>query len=648
MKIFRSLATAIATFAVVIVASSAEIPTVRAASQSFTTVGTFTWTVPAGVTSISITAQGASGSPGLANVRGAPGLGGIAFGKFTVTPGASLQINVGGVPAANANGSGNGGIESDVRIGGTTLNDRKIVGGGGGGGGGAGLNGVTPYSHNMGAPGGDAGSIARAGSNAYYDSTIKGGGSGGLSGPGGPGGTGGTPGSDANMNVGGAGGVATNSGGGGGGGYRGGGGGAGAGNTTGGAGGGAGSTWVDTNIATNTSLTTASAEGDGSVVITYALPVTATLVSSNSTPTYGDSITLTATVSNSAVTGTVTFKDGATTIGTASPTSGVATFSTSSLAVGTHSLSAVYGGDSNYGAATTSSMTVTVSAIATTTALSPSVSSAASGASITLTGTISPSAATGTITFKDGTTIINTCTPISGTCNISVNNLTIGSHTLTAVYGGGGNYSGSTSSQLTVTIAALATTINFTSVYGPVYNEASVFLGTAAKMTATVSPSDATGTVTFKDGTTTLGTCTLVSATCNSTYDNLSITDHTFTAEYSGDASHAASTASTTAVSVVQAAPSVSAVTTTVPATAKVGKKLAKGKKARLKTFIKPTAGAKLQWKAKGGCKVSGTYLVAPKKVTTCTLTLKQTVTKTVGGKKKSTVSTSSIAVTVF
>jgi hypothetical protein len=47
-------------------------------------------------------------------------------------------------------------------------------------------------------------------------------------------------------------------------------------------------------------------------------------------------------------TGTVTFKDGTTTLGTGSLAAGKATLQTAKLAKGTHSITAVYGGNTNY------------------------------------------------------------------------------------------------------------------------------------------------------------------------------------------------------------------------------------------------------------------------------------------------------------
>ena len=59
--------------------------------------------------------------------------------------------------------------------------------------------------------------------------------------------------------------------------------------------------------------------------------------------------------------------------------------------------------------------------------------------SITLTATVSPSAATGTVTFKDGSTTLGTATIRGGTATLTKSFTTTGTHTLTAVYPGARN-----------------------------------------------------------------------------------------------------------------------------------------------------------------------------------------------------------------
>ena len=76
-----------------------------------------------------------------------------------------------------------------------------------------------------------------------------------------------------------------------------------------------------------------------------------TLTSSPNPSGYGQSVIFTATVPTGA-TGTVTFIDGTTTLGTATLSGAIATFTTSTLAVGTHSVTAVYSGDANFNTAT--------------------------------------------------------------------------------------------------------------------------------------------------------------------------------------------------------------------------------------------------------------------------------------------------------
>lgn len=65
---------------------------------------------------------------------------------------------------------------------------------------------------------------------------------------------------------------------------------------------------------------------------------------------------------------------------------------------------------------------------------------------------------------------------------------------------------------------------------------------TSATLTATVAPAEATGTITFKDGTTTVGSAEVASGTATLPVEGLvANTAYTFTAEYSGDATHEAS-----------------------------------------------------------------------------------------------------------
>lgn len=299
------------------------------------------------------------------------------------------------------------------------------------------------------------------------------------------------------------------------------------------------------------------------------------LVASPSTVVVGDTVTLTATVTTGA-TGTVTFKDGGTTLGTATLNSNTATFTTTGLTVGTHSsLTAVYGGDTNYAGSTSSAQTVTVNKISTTTSIVASPSPATFAQTVTLTATVTSSSATGTITFKDGSTPLATVTLSGGTASTTVSNLTVGAHTITADYSGDASYaisSGSTS----LTINKINTSTNLT------VSNANPTVGSSITFTATVSPSS-TGSVVFKDGTTVLDTISLNgSSIATFSTTALSVGSHTVTAEYQGDSTHNGSTSNSVGVNVAKLATTTTLVAN--PTTADVGSNVT------LTATVSPTA----------------------------------------------------------
>jgi hypothetical protein len=105
-------------------------------------------------------------------------------------------------------------------------------------------------------------------------------------------------------------------------------------------------------------------------------------------------------------TGTVTFRDGSTQLGTANlDASGQATYSTAALAVGTHPITASYSGDTAYAASTSSLVSQVVNAAPDYTLTSPGpVQTVASGGTATYSIVVTPTAQgggsfTGTVTF---------------------------------------------------------------------------------------------------------------------------------------------------------------------------------------------------------------------------------------------------------
>jgi len=89
---------------------------------------------------------------------------------------------------------------------------------------------------------------------------------------------------------------------------------------------------------------------------------TSTVTSSNATSVVGQSVTFTGSVTAASGTpsGSITFLDGTSTLGTGTLSGGSATFQTSSLAAGVHSITISYGGDSSFNASTSQALTQTV------------------------------------------------------------------------------------------------------------------------------------------------------------------------------------------------------------------------------------------------------------------------------------------------
>jgi hypothetical protein len=329
----------------------------------------------------------------------------------------------------------------------------------------------------------------------------------------------------------------------------------------------------------------------GALTQTVNKDVSADAVSSSTNPSvFGQSVTFTATVSASAPgagtpTGTVTFLDGVTTLGTATLSGGSATFSTSALAVAGHSITVSYGGDANFAGSTSPALTQTVNKDATSAAVSSATNPSVYGQSVTFTATVSASAPgagtpTGTVTFMDGAATLGTATLSGGSATFSTSALSAAGHSITVSYGGDGNFTASTSATLTQTVNQAATTASVASSANP-----SVF-GQSVTFTATVNASapgagTPTGTVTFMDGSTTLGTANLSGGSAAFSTSALAVAGHSITASYGGDANFTGNTsgaltqtvnqdATTTAVA-SSANPSVSGQSVTFTATVTAG-----------------------------------------------------------------------------
>ena len=282
------------------------------------------------------------------------------------------------------------------------------------------------------------------------------------------------------------------------------------------------------------------------VAVTINAPAvaTTTVVSASPNPApAGASVTLTATTTatSGTATGTVTFFDGATSVGTGALNgSGVATLSVSTLAIGSHSITASYAGAGSFTASTSAAVPLVIAAITTTTSLTALPNPATVGANVVLTSTTAAASgtATGTVTFFDGATSLGTGTLNgSGVAALTVSTLSGGSHSLTASYAASGNFGASTSAAVTVLINQTTTTTVSASP-NPAAQGASVVL------TATTTATSGTpgGSVTFYDGVTSLGSGTLVSGVATLSSSSLSVGSHNITASYTATSGFLAST----------------------------------------------------------------------------------------------------------
>ncbi|MGH9604665.1 MAG: Ig-like domain repeat protein [Terracidiphilus sp.] len=128
-------------------------------------------------------------------------------------------------------------------------------------------------------------------------------------------------------------------------------------------------------------------------------------------------------------------------------------FAAGLLALAASGAALLLAGCGNFWQAPTSTGTTSTGTTATSTALVPSTTTAATGDTVTLTATVTPSAATGTVTFYNGSISIGTSSLASGTATISPSFTSAGTESLTATYGGSSTYASSTSSAVTVTVS---------------------------------------------------------------------------------------------------------------------------------------------------------------------------------------------------
>jgi Bacterial Ig-like domain (group 3)/FG-GAP-like repeat len=307
-------------------------------------------------------------------------------------------------------------------------------------------------------------------------------------------------------------------------------------------------TYTTTYTSTGTRSITAVYSGDGnnqgstSAVlkqVVNSLPAaTTTLLTTSGTPSFiNQPVTFTATVTSTygpiPVGELVTFKDGTATLASVPLAVGVATYTTSSLKKGSHAIKATYAGDATF-KSSSGTLTQVVNLYPSTTTVSSSLNPSTYGQSVTLTATVTstaPSAAAGTVTFKNGTTSLGTATlNASGVATLTKANLPAGTNSITGVYPGDSETTASTSAALVQTVNPAVTSTTIDSSPNPSAVGKTVIFTSQVSSPTTVP----TGTVTFMDWTTALATVNLNKGKASYSTSALSAGSHNMTAVYNG------------------------------------------------------------------------------------------------------------------
>ncbi len=285
------------------------------------------------------------------------------------------------------------------------------------------------------------------------------------------------------------------------------------------------------------------------IVTVNANSTTTRLTVAQTTLTVGQTLTLTATVTASSggiPTGTVTFLNEGASLGTVTLNANGMAALTLTPAAGSYSITANYGGSStDASSASSPPIAVTVYEIATSTDLQASLTILSLGQTLTLTATVTAaSGATpgGTVTFlNNGATL--------GTASLNANGMAAltlmpaaGGYSITASYGGSSIDGPSASSPpIDVTVSKIATLIALQA------TPTTLYLGQTLTLTAAVTAASGaipTGTVTFLNNGTSLGTASL------NTYGTAVLTltpaigNSSITARYSGSSTDASSVSS--------------------------------------------------------------------------------------------------------
>jgi hypothetical protein len=260
-------------------------------------------------------------------------------------------------------------------------------------------------------------------------------------------------------------------------------------------------------------------------------PQTATVVATPTATSLGSAVsdhqvTLTATVTSGAGSpdGTVEFREGTTVLATRPVSAGTATAVLAGVATGSHGYTATFVPTSptSYAGSVSAVHTATVVATPTTTGLVAT----ASGRTVTLTATPATAAGTltGSVVFREGSTVVGTVPLGAGSTVLGLTSVAPGGHSYTASFvPTGTTHAGSTSLARSVTVQVGSTTALAASASGQ---------DVTLTVDVTTDGGSPSGVVELRDGSTVVGSRTLVAGGATLTLPGVAPGDHAYLATF--------------------------------------------------------------------------------------------------------------------
>ncbi|MBK8284974.1 MAG: Ig-like domain repeat protein [Ahniella sp.] len=305
---------------------------------------------------------------------------------------------------------------------------------------------------------------------------------------------------------------------------------------------------------------------DAGAVYTFVngTPTTTALVTNLSSLTYGETLSLLATVTPTA-TGTVNFNNGVSLLG-ADVLDGASQGNLNLVPnAGSYAVSAAYLGDGTNLASTSNVANVSVSRAATNLALNGSHVTREYGQTVSFTATLTESAVGGVspggnIVFNNNGNFLASVPLSGGQAVLSRNNLPVGSYNITAVYAGDTNFLGASSASVPYSVTVANVSISVTSSPNPAPRN------TNQTFTATFTGGIPTGNVALQalpqptGSPIALGSPAIVSGVASIQSSVLPLGSYIIRAIYVGDANHAFNQSDSVQTHVVTAAADLSIV----------------------------------------------------------------------------------------